>query len=241
MFSTFTSSFQAGRRGSVAYPGSFDFPGTTNSFLRVTNSANFAPGTGDFTIEWWQYLDAFNSYTRPFSIGTYSTGAPLAASFEGADNNNRTMNLWCGSFAGVGVGSIGVVLNTWAHFAIVRESSLVKVYKDGTNITGAGITIPDDIAYDASKYFVIGSESSTGTSSPGNTSVNGRVTNFHFVNGTALYSSDFTRPTGPTVPHANSKLLLKFTSSPTALVDSSGQNTTVSIVGTGSWNNATPF
>lgn len=240
MLSSFTGSFWAGRRSQFGKPGSFDFPGTNNNFLRVTNGSNFAPGTGDFTVEWWQYPDAYAFAPRPFSIGTYSTNPTMAASLEGA-NENRNLNYWAMGNQ-VTLGQVGVTLNTWTHIAIVRYNNITKGYVNGVNISGAGFTDNYNILYNTGHYFTIGAESLNGTSAFSSVSLNGRLTNFHFVKGTALYTTDFTIPTTSIIPVANSKLLLNFLSSSTALNDTSGAATPVSLVGTaGSWNSASPF
>ena len=60
----------------------------------------------------------------------------------------------------------------------------------------------------------------------------GNISNFHVVKGTALYTSNFTTPSTPFTPVANSVLLLSATSSATAFTDSSSK-AKVSTVGSG--------
>jgi hypothetical protein len=58
----------------------------------------------------------------------------------------------------------------------------------------------------------------------------GYITNFHFVNGLAVYVGDFTPPAVPLSPLAQSSLLLLMLSNaPTA--DSSGKNNDATAVG----------
>lgn len=239
MIGSFSSSFAFGRRSSLHRGGSIDIPGTNNSFLRVTNDPAFAPGTGDFTIEWWQYADAYNPYPRLFSIGTYATSPMLALSLEGADAD-RSMNLWIQGSQQT-IATVGETINSWVHFAVVRESGTVKAYKNGINISGAGVLMPDDALYDAGDYFAIGTETTNGATCFGNVTFNGRITQFHYVVGSALYTSDFPRPNQPTEATGNTELLLHFFDRETLLVDISASPKTVTAVGLAQWTNLTPF
>jgi hypothetical protein len=49
------------------------FAGTANSNLRIPNTDAFDFGTGDFTIEWYQYQTDTNSFPRIFQVGNYPT------------------------------------------------------------------------------------------------------------------------------------------------------------------------
>jgi hypothetical protein len=242
MLSTFTGSFGFGRRNREpdSSGGSVDIPGTSGSFLRVTNDAAFAPGTGDFTIEWWQYADAYPSFPRIMSIGTYATDPMLAISLEGIDSD-RTMNVWCGPGGGLGVANVGVTLNQWVHFALVRASGVLKIYKNGVNISGSGTINTNDVIYEPSDYFAIGTETSNGTSSFGNSSFNGRLTGFHYIVGLALYTSDFTVPSVPALPIPETVLLLNFTNFLNFLTDESTPQKTVTTVGLATWNFNSPY
>lgn len=72
--------------------GSLLFDGTASSNLSVPNDPDFRNGTGDFTIEWFQYATTVgNSYPRIFSIGSYP--ASIAVSQEGSDAS-RTFYAW---------------------------------------------------------------------------------------------------------------------------------------------------
>ena len=83
-------------RPSVPKPsvgGSLLFDGSANSNLSIPNDIDFRNGTGDFTIEWFQYATTVgNSFPRIFSIGSYAAQS-IAVSQEGSDAS-RTFYAW---------------------------------------------------------------------------------------------------------------------------------------------------
>lgn len=54
--------------------GAISFNGSS-TYLSAPASADWAPGTGDFTVEWWQYQTDSSAYPRIFSVGSYPAAA----------------------------------------------------------------------------------------------------------------------------------------------------------------------
>ena len=177
------------------YGGSGYFDGT--DYLTAPSSAAFTVGTSDFTIEGWFYVNslgangfiAFDNRASasaiPFTIGVNSSGNPY---------------LYDGTVAPAG--SSGINVNTWAHIAWVRTSGVLKMFVNGisvysaaytTNLNGSTATIGSGIGGLAG-YFL-----------------NGYMSDFRFVNGTALYTRNFDPPIAPLTPSGNTSLLLNFT------------------------------
>jgi len=52
---------------------SLRFLGNSTSYLSIPNTDAFDFGTGDFTIEWYQYQTDSNSFPRIFQVGNYPT------------------------------------------------------------------------------------------------------------------------------------------------------------------------
>jgi len=132
---------------------SYQFSSNVNSFISTPGSSDWAVGTGDYTVEWFQYQTSTSSFPRPFSVGTYA-GAAIAVSIEGG-----TFYYWANSGFRYS-NSAGTVLNTWVHFAVVRQSNITKVYKNGT-LLGSQITdnnniVINDILVDPGTYLVGG-------------------------------------------------------------------------------------
>lgn len=211
--------------------GSILFTASSTSGISIPNSADVQMGTGDFTIEWFQYqLASSGTYQRIFSIGTYSSQS-IAMSQEGTDTS-KSIYAWASS--GVQQGVARNLQGAWYHFAMTRASGSLRVFLGGTQI---GTTAANATNFnDAANVLRIGNESSTSALA----AFNGYITNFHWVKGTALYTANFTPPTQPITPVANTKLLLLATTSGTVLTDSSGTGKVAT--GTGvTWSSLAPF
>lgn len=198
------------------------------NYLTVPASNDWAVGTGDFTVEWFQYQLPTGGNERVFSVNNWPT-ASLACSMEsGVD----TFYVWTNGNA-ISCGYINSIYNDWAHIAIVRLSGTLTAYINGNSVYSTSNS--DDITDNSSSLY-IGTESTGGSSD-----FNGYITNFQFVKGTALYNGNFTPPAAPVTPDANSKLLLLASSNTTKLKDSSPLDKTVTNNNNVTWSADTPF
>ncbi|MFI0460794.1 MAG: LamG domain-containing protein [Ilumatobacteraceae bacterium] len=217
-------SFAVSDVGHAVDGGSISFNGT-NQYLSLPGSNDWAVGTGDFTVEWFQYQTDFSSsWPRIFSVGSYPSTS-IGVSIEGG-----TFYVWLASgyrlFA-----STGSISNRWVHFAVARSGTTLRIFKNGVQLASG--TDSTNVT-NSSTALYIGSEATSGTY------FGGLITNFHFVKGTALYTSAFT-PSGPLSAVANSKLLLQAVSSGSLLSDSSSVARTVNGVNIPVFNWGTPF
>ena len=219
------------RTTAPATGGSILLTASSTSGISIPNSADVQMGTGDFTIEWFQYqLAGTAQFHRVFSIGTWPSPS-IAMSQEGTETS-KAIFVWASS--GVQQETARNLQGAWFHFAITRASGSLRVFLNGTQI---GTTAANSTNFNnASNVLRIGNESTTSVGS----AFNGYITNFHWVKGTALYTANFTPPTQPITPVANTKLLLRATSSGTVLDDSSGTGKVATGTGT-SWNALSPF
>ena len=211
--------------------GSLRFTSSSTSGLTIPNDVDFQIGTGNFTIEWFQYqLSGSGTNQRIFSIGSYPS-ASIAVSQEGSDSS-RSFYAWI-SGANL-IASSQNFLNTWVHIAICRSGTSLRVFRNGVQI---GTTLTNSTNFNnTTNTLKIGNESTTSAGG----AFNGYITNFHWVKGTALYTGNFSRPTAPITPVANTRLLLLATASGTAFTDSSGKGKVATPVGV-AWNSLTPF
>jgi hypothetical protein len=215
----------------VSTGGSLLFSGAQSANLSIANDIDFRNGSGDFTIEWFQYaITTGNSFPRIFSIGTYP-GQSIAVSQEGSDAS-RLFYAWIS--VGTSIESAQNYSNTWIHFAICRSGTSFRVFKNGTQI---GTTLSNSTNFNnTTDVLRIGNESTVSTGA----AFRGYITNFRWTKGVALYTSNFTRPSAPLTASANTSLLLLATTSGTATTDSSGKNKTVTNNNI-TWSALTPF
>ena len=189
-----------GTGGRNAIDGSVFFGGT-GDYLSIDDSTDLELGSGDFTIEGWFYFGntgssgtAFwgkwnspnRSYTFAYvkSTGTYTFGYSTDGSAEVLLTS----------------AALSADINTWVHFAAVRNGSSLKVYRNGISIIDA--SVGSATFYNATTDLYIGRlQSNT------NYDYNGYVSNFRLIKGTALYTAAFTPPTQKLTAVENTVLL----------------------------------
>jgi hypothetical protein len=209
--------------------GAISFNGTSQ-YLTVPASTNWALGTGDFTIEWYQYMTTQNSNPRVFSVGTYPT-ASIAVSIEGG-----TLYVWEASGYRFSFSlTAGGYLNQWVHFAISRVGGTTKVFKNGTQI-GSSYADTNNIS-DSTTVLTIGNESTVSVGSY----FTGYISNFRIIKGTGVYTANFVAPQSILPAVTNTKLLLNVTDSTNFIRDNSINNVTVTNNGTATWTAVGPF
>jgi hypothetical protein len=209
----------------VSLGGSIFFSGNATSNLSIANDVDFRMGSGDFTIEWFQNQNDNNSYPRVFSIGNYP--ASIGVSIEGG-----TFYFWAGS--AISFGNVAPYKNQWVHFAISRQGSSLRVFKNGIQL---GSTITNTTNFNNTTNLLrIGNESTTSNLA----SFGGNITNFRWIKGSALYTSNFPVPTSPLTAVNNTKLLLLASNEASAYNDSSGLNKIINNSNV-SWVNTKPF
>jgi len=113
-------------------------------------------------------------------------------------------------YSGYGIGSsnIGVtgantlIANTWTHVAVSRSGTTLRLFVNG--VVDATATVSG--AYNNSNAVL-----SIGRINANDAGyLKGHISNLRIINGTALYTGNFSIPTSPTTAVANTKLLANF-------------------------------
>lgn len=197
------------------------FDGTGDSLVTPSNAA-FAFGTGDFTIEMWVYI--------PTNTGTYQL-------FYNSRNNGT------GFTFGLNLGGLklmyynggiltsdptNLTLNQWTHVALVRNAGTTRIYRNGVVV---GTPYADSINY-TSTVTEIGRDVAFSFDT------RGFISNVRIVKGTAVYTSNFTPPTGPLTAISGTSLL---TCQSNRFIDNSTNNFTITRAGDVSVQSFSPF
>ena len=161
---------------------SYSFNGSSlNSFIDIPASEDFAFGTGDFTIEWFQFQTDNNSHPRIFYVGNHPTQY-LGVTLEGGQ-----FYFWnTGSNA---IASITDYRERWVHWAIVRRTGTLTVYRNGSSINSRSFTTDFN---NSTTKLTIGQENVRDQT---NSSFGGQISNFRIVKGLGVYTGNFTKPT----------------------------------------------
>jgi hypothetical protein len=163
---------------------SYIFSSSANSYLSFPASADWAMGTGDFTVEWFSRQTTLTQFQRIFTVGDYPTIA-FGVSIEAG-----TFYFWSGGDADTDYSSASATtINTWYHWAVVRSGTTLSVYRDGT-LRGTTVANTDNIN-NVATAFIVGNTNTFAT----NAAVVGAITNFRLIKGLAVYTGDFTVPT----------------------------------------------
>jgi hypothetical protein len=217
----------------TSYSGYFD---GTGDYLTTPSSATCSFGTSSLTIEGWFYLTSASSEKQLFRNGlTWPTNAwTLVYNHVFAANKLCVIagNYNTGTYLIVSTNSL--TLNTWNHIAVVRNVNSWQIYingvADGSSATWSGSVDGGS----SSALFGVGGDATTVS---GSTWI-GNISNFRAVNGTAVYTSNFTPSTTPLTAIANTSLL---TCQSTTFIDNSTNNFTITVFGNSQPTQQNPF
>jgi hypothetical protein len=138
--------------------------------------------SGDFTIEMWLYRTG----TGDASAFVQGTSPYFALNVNAGTGFNIYLNSGGPTFSPT---DIVPAVNTWNHIALVRSGSTVRVYLNGV-ASATTATNSSTLGFNSIAYV-----GAIGTQSAGSTI--GYISNFRYVVGRAVYTSNFTPPTGP--------------------------------------------
>jgi hypothetical protein len=214
------------------------FFNSSSKYLSTPAVSSLTTWTGDFTVEAWIYpSDTGLSYwgvwdSRQAGASNDSTIlriSPLASPVSGQGR----MTYFNGTYY---YGTTTVYWNTWTHVAWVRSGTTLTFYVNG--VAGGTATIS-------------GTQTGTATSNPvvvgtkdspyGSYGTTGYMTNFRLVNGTAVYTGNFTPPSLVLPSITNTALLLKAANSSTFTTDSSPNAYTITNNGTSVYRQFAPI
>jgi len=207
--------------------GSANWPIETDKTNKITlsSSADFAFGTGAFTIDCWVYVTAdTNPYSRVWHVGPlWNDNNAIGLVVNDTASSDKTA--FCVYAAGgrTCVSTNVTPRNAWFHVACVRDSSgNFKLFINGNlDATNTSYTTTN-ISPGGNQTLAIGNIVETNATLEAEACFEGFISNLRVVKGTAIYSSSFTPPTAPTTDVTNTKLLANFTNA--QMIDSTAKN-----------------
>jgi hypothetical protein len=160
--------------------GATQFDGVGDYVVQPTN-LNYGYGTGNFTIEFWLYL---NSTATQTIVSNWSSASSTSPNIY----INSTIRYSTASSDRI----TGAALSTgqWYHIALCRASGSTKLFVDGSQ---SGATYSDSNNYGTTAPLGIGTYWSGGSPVTSNT-LNGYIDDLRITKGVARYTANFTPP-----------------------------------------------
>jgi hypothetical protein len=154
----------------------------TGDYLSVPANADWAFGTGDFTLEAWVYLTA-NQVASATILGNNSNPNGWFLAFNTSPSNNSVIVT---NFNTVFITSSSAVpTGAWTHIATVRSGTALTLYFNGVSV---GSATNSSTLGDASAVALIGWNGASAY-------FTGYISNARVVKGVAVYTGAFTPPT----------------------------------------------
>lgn len=204
------------------------FNGTTD-YLTLPDSAVYATGTNNFTLECW-----INPSQTSASFARIISQQGSAGYWGLRQQTNTLTYFYLNAATGATVSiTSGAVLTSfvWHHVAVVRNGNDFTLYVDGVSVaTGTSAGAVPDIA----RVVAIGAYFETSASE----FFTGYISNIRLVSGSAIYTAAFSPPTTPLAAVAGTSLL---TCQSNRFSDKSSNNFIVTMIGSSKVLNFSPF
>jgi hypothetical protein len=198
------------------------FDGTGDSLTgNMAQIINF--GTNDFTVEFWVnfsnaadtvfYIFDGRDSSTPSAWALYRSAGGALSWYNGTSNYSASLT----------------DTNVWTHVAWSRSGTSLRTFINGA-LTNTFT--------DTTSYTAVPATSTIGSRFNGVEYINGYISNFRIVKGTAVYTSAFTPSTTPLTAIANTSLL---TCQSNRFIDNSTNNLTITRNGDVSVQRFSPF
>ena len=177
-------------KGSAHFHGGGDCGG-----IETEPSTDFQFGSSNFTIEVWANFSGFDSSgfeTIVKSGNTNGSNSMFQFDYKSSESKLR-MIPYVSDSSVVKQVSFTPEFNKWYHLAAVRSGNNIKIFIDGTQ-TGGDLSFSDTIDSETTGLS-IGKRAMSDENNGFERNFNGYLSNLRIVNGTAIYTADFTPPT----------------------------------------------
>lgn len=161
----------------------------SDAYAQGSTSQDYEFGSGDFTVEWWEYR--FNTDANEAVISRDGTGGFCPFAFGMSDGTNSKVYITSnGSSWDIANGKTfgAITTSTWTHYAITRSGTTFRMFKNGTQTD----TWTSSASIKASTSDMVIGKS-------GSNYITACIDEMRIVKGYAAYTADFTAPTEPFV------------------------------------------
>ena len=192
---------------------------TTSNYISIQSQIFTTPAflsSASFTCETWVNYPTFSNVAHssatniPLTIGNFTSSGGDTWSFGPTQSSNLGFYCAAGAFNYV-TGSNPMIPNIWYHIAVSCDtSSNIRIFQNG--ILQASAVCTGTVPGSYASNINIGGPYAGG----GSGIVNMYITNARIVYGSALYTANFTPPTGPLTPTSSgtTALLLRVPQNP---------------------------
>ena len=175
----------------------------SGGYLTVPTHNNLLIGSQDYTVEFWMYIIGSANASQNLFSQRPATGGSTAISLTTTSSKVKLVT------PVVITGTTTLASNKWYHVAVSRSGGVTRLFLDG-KLEGS---IADTVNYTQGVNNIGRDEANP------NQLITANISNFRFVIGTGLYTSDFTPATAPLTTVPGTQLLLSGTNG--AVVDRS--------------------
>jgi Concanavalin A-like lectin/glucanases superfamily len=205
------------------------FFNSTSQYLYLSGPAGLTLGSNNFTIESWINFSSSSGIIiidfRPSSTNGFYPQFSISSSGNLSTYVNGSNQI---------VGNTSLSASTWYHVAWVRNNGTSTLYVNGSSVGSTADT--NSYSVGSSRPVIATNGYQTGLSA-----FPGYISNLRIVNGTAVYTGNFTPPRSQLTAIANTVLLMCQDSSGSTFHDNGPNNYTISNSGPPAISNTQPI
>jgi hypothetical protein len=155
-------------------------------YLTLASNSAFAFGTGDFTIEFWVYMNSLKAGIN-FINSNSGSGSGTNSVIFGLNDSNA-LEYYINGASRIS-DPVALSTSSWVHVALCRGSGTSRIFKNGLQV---GTSFADTQTVNSANTFLIGTRNDNLSFS-----FNGYIDDLRITKGVARYTANFTPPTAP--------------------------------------------
>jgi hypothetical protein len=155
-------------------------------YLTLASNSAFAFGTGDFTIEFWVFMNSLKNGVNFINSNSGSAGGTNSVIL--GLNGSNALEYYINGGSRIN-DSVALATSSWVHVALCRGSGTSRIFKNGSQV---GTSFADTQTVSSTNTFLIGTRNDTLAFS-----FDGYIDDLRITKGVARYTANFTPPAAP--------------------------------------------